>query len=204
MLITGNWKNDSEYYRSFLHPIIMKNFGYSGRLYHRKDDNTARFWINNKDIIQYFVDNGLPVGPKAATIKIPHKIMINKRLSISCVHGIFNTDGCVYRRYSKQYKNHSKSYTNYAVVEFKVKSKALLIQIKYILESNEIKTNSIIKNKIDAYVLRITSQQEVSRFMKIIKPRKYHLERYKSITNKEILKSGPVAQPGRAPASISS
>lgn len=219
MLITGSWEKDSQYYTSFVHPLILKHFGYSGRLYHRKDDNTARFWISDKKVIQQFVKYGLPIGPKTNTIKIPQNIMKNKKLSIACLRGVFNTGGCVYRRYSKQYKNHPKKYVNYAVIEFKVKSKVLLEQVKEILESVEIKTTSISKNKTDAYVLRITSQKDISEFMKVIILRKYHMERYKTIIKKEKLKLGPVAQPGnpfahtkvltekskeRAPASISS
>ena len=159
MLLTGSWEKDVDYYKCFIHPLILKHFSYSGRLYHRKDDNTARFWINDKNIIKQFVDYGLLIGPKTNTIRIPKEIMNNKKLSIACLRGIFNTDGCVYRQYSKIYKNQRKHYSNYAVIEIKSKSQKLILQIKDILDKNKINTNKITKNKIDAYVLRITSQK---------------------------------------------
>ena len=93
MLLTGSWEKDVDYYKCFIHPLILKHFSYSGRLYHRKDDNTARFWINDKNIIKQFVDYGLLIGPKTNTIRIPKEIMNNKKLSIACLRGIFNTDG---------------------------------------------------------------------------------------------------------------
>jgi intein/homing endonuclease len=200
ILITGSWDNDSEYYKIFIQPTMQSFFGYSGRLYHRKDDDSARYWITNKYIVNWFLNIGLPLSPKTDTIKIPNRLIENKKLAIACLRGIFNSDGCVFRRYSKQYKNHSKLYSNYAVIEIKVKSNELLNQIKEILSEIGIRTTIITKHtRTKAFVMRITSQKDIAKFMKVVKPRLYHINRYESIINK-----GPVAQPGRAPASISS
>lgn len=168
---------DVRYYESFINKSLIKNFSYSGRLYHRKDDNTARFWINDKDVIKWFINNGMPVGSKTKSIQIPSKIIKNRKLSIACLRGIFNTDGCVYRQYSKIYKSQHKHYSNYAVIEIKSKSRKLILQIKAIL----------------------VREKNVFKFIKVVRPREYHMERYKSIINNHMLKVGPVAQPGRAP-----
>ena len=50
--------------------------------------------------------------------------------------------------------------------------------IKQILEKNSIKTTKIGRDK-KSFVLRITDQKEIHKFMKTIKPHnKYHIERY--------------------------
>lgn len=196
IVITGDWETDVDYYKSFLQPTLQEKFGIPGNIYHRKDNDTVCYWIRKGNIISWFVNLGLPVGPKIDKVAIPDAIMREIELAMACVRGIFNTDGCVYRRFSKQYKSHTRPYLNHAVVEFKIRSERLIRQIKDVLTALDIKTTIVSKNKIDAWVVRITSQPDVAKFMDIIKPRAYHLERYKLIVSKE--NKGPVAQPGRA------
>lgn len=167
IVITGNWKTDLDYYRNFIHPTIKNNFCYRGILYHRKDDETARYFITHRKIINWFIKIGLPVGLKTEKVKIPGEIMMHTGLAMSCLRGIFNTDGCVYRRYSKQYKNHSKFYSNYANIEIKIKSRPLIIQIKKILNRCKIKTTAITKAKTDSSVIRVTSQPDVKNSWKL-------------------------------------
>ena len=129
----------------------------------------------------WFVNLGLPIGLKVNKVEIPSQIINEIKLAVACVRGIFNTDGCVFRRYSKIYKGHKKHYSNYAVVEFKIKSEKLLYQIKDILTKINIKTTAVTKDKTGASVLRVTSQEDIKTFMKAVKPRKYHLDRYNEI-----------------------
>lgn len=196
IVITGDWETDEDYYRHFLQPTLQEKFGIPGNIYHRKDNDTVCYWITTGDVISWFVNLGLPVGPKIDKVAIPDAVMHETGLAAACIRGVFNTDGCVYRRYSKQYKSHTRPYLNHAVVEFKIRSERLIRQIKDVLTALDIKTTVVSKNKIDAWVVRITSQSDVAKFMDIIKPRTYHLERYKLIVSKE--NKGPVAQPGRA------
>jgi intein/homing endonuclease len=181
LLITGSSETDVENYREFIQSTMMRSFGKPGRLYERKDDNTIRYWMTNRKIVEWFVQFGLTVGPKIDRVEIPNQILQDEKLSIACLRGIFNTDGCVYRQFSKQYKGQSRHYSNYAVVEFKIRSEKLIGQIKEILNSLGIKTTVISKNKLKASVVRITSQPNVAKFMETVQPRKYHVERYKSI-----------------------
>ncbi|MCD4759876.1 hypothetical protein K8R33_03235, partial [archaeon] len=136
---TGSWKNDSQYYQEIINPFIKEIFGKGGRIYHRKDDNSIRYTLYNKDIILFLIELGFDFGPKSRTVTIPDKIVYDKELSIACIRGIFNTDGCIYRRYSKKYKNHPKAYLNYKVIQFRLNSENLLHQIKNILYNFGIK-----------------------------------------------------------------
>lgn len=176
---TGGWSKDNLYYRKIIGSIIKKNFKIELRVYHRKDDDTVRAYTYNKKVINFLRSLHFSFGPKANTVVIPTSIVNNKKLSISCVRGIFNTDGCVYRRYSKKYNRHNKVYSYYKIIQFKSNSVLLIEQIKTILNNLKIKTNRIIKDE-KAYVLRVTSQQEVNKFISTIKlNHQYHINRIK-------------------------
>ncbi len=174
-LLTGHLKHDIDYYVNVIRPIIRGEFGTFGYLQKRPKRNCIYLVMGG--LVFYFLKEiGLPIGKKIQ-IQIPRIILQNKEFSKACVRGIFDTDGSIYRRYSKQYKNHPRFY-NYLVIQFKLNSKKVIEQIKQILDRYGILSNRIIQ-ETNAYVLRVTNQKEVKRFIEIIKPsNKYHLERY--------------------------
>jgi len=183
LLFTGNLQNDKEYYESILRPIILKFFKTKGYMRYRVDDNTIRYFIFNKNLINYLIEIGFRFGSKTNSCRIPDSIFNDKRLRIACVRGIFNADGTVYRRYRKKYKNQPRFYGNYAVIQFKMKSKVLIEQIRYILQNDDFVVNKI--SKVENYFLiRITNQKYVNRFFKEIAiNHPYHLTRYADIKN---------------------
>ncbi len=173
---TGDWSKDFSYYQKIILSIILQNFNYAGRIYHRKD-NTVRYFIKRKEVIRFLLGLGYKFGPKANSVFIPESILNNKSMSLACVRGIFNTDGGFYKRYSRKYKNHKKLYSNYNVAQIKSNSKKLLEQIKYILNRENINSNKIIKDK-NAYVFRITNQNEIKKFVsKVGMNHEYHKRR---------------------------
>ncbi|MBN2478149.1 hypothetical protein JXB01_02545, partial [Candidatus Micrarchaeota archaeon] len=181
ILFTGSWKNDMFYYKRYISKMIIKNFGISGRIYHRKDDDTIRYFLYNQKFVKYFIDLGIPIGKKTETVRVPGKILKSKKLLDACIRGIFNTDGSVYSRYSKKYSNHKRHYRGYAIVQFKMKNYPLIKEIKQSLESNNIKTTKIgiIEGKS---IVRITNQKCVDDFFRIYKiNHPHHLRRYKKI-----------------------
>jgi hypothetical protein len=159
---TGHWNNDYHYYENYLRRISFTEFGIKGYLYHRKDDNTVRFFIANKTLFMWLHSLGLPVGLKNK-IKISKEISKNLLLSTACVRGIFNSDGTVYRRYAKVYKKHPRHYKNYAVIQFKLKNKNIVKFVKETLEKSGFAVNRITKDK-EAWVCRITTQKYVDKF----------------------------------------
>lgn len=151
-------------------------------MYKREKYNCVRYIISSKVLFNFFKNLNFPIGKKNK-LSIHKSIIKNNRNALACVRGIFNTDGTIYRRYSKQYSNHSKLY-NYAIIQIKLKSKKVITQIKGILNKNRIKTTKIgnIDNKY--FVIRITDQNEIKKFIDIIKPsNEYHLKRYINILN---------------------
>ena len=110
----------------------------------------------------------MPIGYKTNKVSIPNKILNSTKLSIACLRGIFNTDGSVYRMYSKMYAGQHKFYANYAVVEIKIKSEILIHQIESILIRLKFHPNKVRKGKTGAFLIRLTSQTEIERFISLI------------------------------------
>ena len=189
-LLTGHLFHDSNYYETVIRPIVQKEFGTDGYLQKRKKRNCIYFVMSG--IVFDFLHNvGFPVGRKY-NLFIHDEIFKYRDLSIACVRGIFDTDGSIYRRYSKRYASHTKVY-DYLVIQFKMDSKKTIEQIKEILARLQIETNKIISER-NSYVLRITKQEYVTKFMEMIKPsNKYHVERYINRC-KKAQSNGPLAQ----------
>lgn len=177
---TGSWDKDSQYYTEIIQPILKNSFNIEGSIKHRKDDNTVRFRTTNKRLVSFLKQLGFNHGPKATTVKIHDKILNNPALHKSFLRGLFNTDGSIYKRYSKQYKNHTRFYKNYKVIQFKSASKELILQTHLILSQLGFNPNKIIRTN-DCWVCRITFQKDVTIFRsEIITNHQYHKERFLS------------------------
>jgi DNA-binding transcriptional regulator WhiA len=180
LLLTGH-THDEPYYRKTIRAISIKAFGTKGCIRFRKKDNTVRFEILKKTIFDFIRNFGFPIGLKN-NLNIPNKILSKNRLSLACVRGIFDTDGSIYKRYSKKYKNHVRLY-DYQVIQFKLKSEQIIKQIKGILNKNNIRTTRI-GASMNTFVVRITDQKEIKKFMETVRPSNhYHTERYLNSTN---------------------
>ncbi len=176
LLLTGHY-HDEPYYRNTIRPVFYKEFGLNGCIRFRKDSKVVRFETTSKIIFDFFKELEFPVGVKHENLKIPEFILKENKLAVACVRGIFDTDGSIYRRYSKQYAHHKRQY-NYLVIQFKLKNHKTIQNIKEILEKNQIKTTRITKDG-SCFVLRLTAQDSVHKFMELIKPNNpYHSERY--------------------------
>ncbi|MFH0714621.1 MAG: LAGLIDADG family homing endonuclease [Candidatus Diapherotrites archaeon] len=168
---------DFPYYREFVSPAFQQNFGVKGRLFIRKSDNSTRFHIANKRVFEFFQNLGIPVGDKPNSMAIPPAIMTDKEFRLACVRGIWNTDGSIFRRYTKQFASQKKFYPHYLVMALKMNAKPLLEQAKKILVENGIETTRITKSG-DAHVLRITKQESIQAYLEIVGfSNKHHLDR---------------------------
>ncbi len=172
---TGN-NDEYAYYESFIRPVFQKYFGTKGRLFHSKD-NATRFHVIKRNAFDFFAGLGIPVGEKSYSVFIPEKIMADKNLVLPCIRGIWDTDGSIYQRYSKQYKNHPKHYAILKSMQLQVNSKRLLEDVKEGLASFSINSNKITQNR-KAFKLYITDQSEISKFLEVVGFRNpHHLNR---------------------------
>jgi len=185
VLFTGNWNNEEGYYRTKIVPAIRELFGGQRKLYHRKDDDSLRYVLCDKKIIDFFISLGMPVGVKGNRLRIPQEILEDDGLTKACIRGIFNTDGSIYRRYSKKYSGHTRAYRNYAIIQFKMKSREVIRCLKSRLERYGIKVNRATKVS-NCSVIRITDQKGVSKFAEVIGfTHPYHKKRYEDIIASE-------------------
>ena len=153
--------DDFDYYEKVIQPIFKKNFSASGRLYKR--GNTTRYHIRSKRIFEFFKELGVPVGiKKNSKMQIPQAIKENNKLTKAFIRGLWDTDGSIYRRYSKKYKGHGKIY-DYVNLQLKMMAPVLIKQVNKFLREEKIKTNKITKSEGES-VLRITDQKSVKKF----------------------------------------
>ncbi len=179
VLFTGSWKNDYVYYKKILQKFVIKSFNISGNIYHRKDDNTIRYTLYDNKIINFLLELGFTPGPKTKKVTIPKIFFKQKSLIKSCLRGIFNTDGTIYKRYSKKYNRQPKLYDKYKVIQFKSCSRKLIYQIKDILSYLDYNPNKVITD-CKSWVCRITNQNYVKKFNKEINiTHPYHIKRAK-------------------------
>lgn len=178
-------KDDYDYYEQFIQPCFVNSFGIKGRLFIRKDGST-RHHVKSRRVFEYFYSLGLPSGKKGRMISIPEKILLNKKFAVSCLRGLWNTDGSVYRRYSKKYCWHRKHYSTLLVLQMRLISKPLLVGVQYCLGRLSIKSNRIVDEGA-SFVLRITNQKEIEKFIDLVGfSNNHHLSRLKLFRTKTI------------------
>lgn len=155
------------YYDKFVKPTIESNFGITGSLYLRKD-NTTRYHISSKPLLDYLACLGIPVGKKRDA-QIPKQVRQADQV-VPFIRGLYHAEGSIYRRYSKRYNGHPKVYDNLLVVQIRMTLRTLMREVHQELSALGIRCNKLTE-KAGVYTLRITSQEEIVRFMSIVKPR---------------------------------
>ncbi|MCR4368842.1 MAG: hypothetical protein NUV67_02965 [archaeon] len=177
---TGNL-DEFDYYSAFVQPAFQKYFGVTGRLYTR-DNNSTRFDVKSVRAFEFFSGLGIPVGKKSHSVYIPKQIFKNRDLLIPCLRGIWDSDGSIYRRYSKAYSKHSKHYSNLNSMSFKSCSRRLAREVHRGLEIAGIRPNRVVDCG-DSSRFYITRQSEVRKFLELIGFRNsHHLRRLERLS----------------------
>lgn len=106
--ITVNSIADAEYAK-FLIKLTRKLFKFTPSLYKRKDSNALVLCGSGKKSIKFFTEIGLKVGNKVKQqVGIPGWIKRNRSFCLSCLRGLMDTDGGVFKH---QYWINSKKYS---------------------------------------------------------------------------------------------
>lgn len=123
------------------------------------------------------IDAGMHEGNKVKNkVTIPPWILTNKQFTKRVVRGLFDTDGCIYRKYA-----------NYAQIQFKFGCFETTTSIHEAVVSLGFNPTKIEKyrNKekmVWAWKFYLSRQGEIYEFFKLIKPKNIkHLLRYKKI-----------------------
>ena len=126
-------------------------------------------------LANHLFDSGLKSGDKILSkAVIPLWIFSDSMLLQRCIRGLFDTDGCVYRKFGK-----------YAQLQFKFGGLPLIISLRNALLQVGFSPTRIQQECNDKFIhwkLYIIRQQEIERFFKLIEPKNSkHCQRYKNI-----------------------
>lgn len=135
-------KREKEYLVEHVSNIIKKLYGLDPIYKENKNDNSFGVFYNNKNLVLYKFNLGLPNGKKE-NIVIPKNIY-NSKFVLDCIRGIFDTDGCL------QFQNRNKFAKPYPRIDIASKSEPLIKQIATILDSLNI-SYSIYNSEIPHY-----------------------------------------------------
>jgi intein/homing endonuclease len=149
-------------YANHIESLIEKSFGIKAPDYERPYKSTIEIVISSVKLVRYLHKLGLPVGDKNNQgLDIPDWIQKKKSFQLSCLRGIFDTDGCTYidsHKYkNKIYRNLGVAYTSY--------SPNLITSIVGILTN--LGYNPTVKSKNRIFLRR---EKEIIRFFKEVNP----------------------------------
>jgi hypothetical protein len=158
--ITLDAKADREYI-PYVVSLIEKLFHISPKLYYRKKDRAVDIVVASKNLVEFCQAIGLKKGNKIKqNLDIPDWIKENTGITLVCIRGLVDTDGCFFRH---SYRVNGKEYT-YVKIAFTSKSPALLNSVRTVL----IKLGFYVRMTKDGNDIRIESRKDVIRYMKII------------------------------------
>lgn len=158
--------SDEKSYQEHLKNLFVKTFGIT--LSNYLQDNTIKIRIYSIDLHRLLTEEyGLPIGKKKGKLKIPKQVFSSRRLLISYIRGLFDTDGSFYIRRKKD-----------PVLEISSADSRFLKEVKNALVSLNF---NVVKgiNKLVIY-----KKDDIMNFYKVIKPaNSKHLKKFKIYSN---------------------
>ena len=168
--ITGHKFDDSEYLIGRVRPMFEELFQTSLKVLLVKDENTMILYLYSKRVGLTLHEWGMPFGRKKMSRLTP-TVALDE---VPFIRGVFDTDGCVYRKYGL-----------YLQIQFKFASVSLLEYVRQNLSKLGFHPTSITSDdtKFRFYLSR---QAEVDRFFRIIEPKnRKHLRRFQNTPRKQ-------------------
>lgn len=162
--------SDEKSYQEHLKNLFVKTFGVTPSIY--LQGNTIKIRVYSIDLHRFLTEKyDLPIGKKKGRLKIPKQIFSSRRLLISYIRGLFDTDGSFYIRRRKD-----------PVIEISSADSSFLKEVKNALVSLNF---NIVKgiNKLVIY-----KKDDIIGFYNIIKPmNSKHLKKYQNYLNSSAL-----------------
>jgi hypothetical protein len=171
--ITLNREEEKEY-GQYISNLAMKLFGVPMGIHKRRNENANSYSLSRTGIVDYLVDDlGMKIGNKVVQqVDVPRWIKNNNHYSLSCVRGLMDTDGSIFKH---RYRVGGKMYM-YKKMQYSSRSRPLLIFLKSVLKCNGIKSRLARNNSVF-----IDEQVSVDKYFDIVgsnNPK--HLKRYKN------------------------
>ncbi len=168
--IAGHKDDDREYLIGHVQPMFEQLFGVPLKVLFLNDQNTMILYKYSKRVAETLQQWGMPLGRKKLSNLIPSDALDE----VSFVRGLFDTDGCVYRKYGV-----------YVQIQFKFVSLSLLGYLRECLVRLGLHPTSITKDdtKVRFFLSR---QAEVDRFFRVVEPKNpKHLRRFQNAIRKQ-------------------
>lgn len=145
----GNPKDEKEFYFEVVGPRFKKVFGFLPQIKYFDQQITFGFRIFSKSLVIYLTDViDLPLGSKYNSLKVPLIFKANKKLLISFIKGVFDTDGCI--SFKKKYQN----IPYYPVISFSSKNEAFVKEISNILKEEGFKITERYSYKVKDFRIK--------------------------------------------------
>lgn len=153
--IVGDSRLDYDYFVNYVKSLIEKLFEIKVRMGKFKNSNAIFLEAHGTKIVEFLEGKGFPPGNKIKNkLRIPEWIKNNKQYLKSCLRGLYDTDGSVYKLTGQN--SHQICFTN--------ANQGLLQDVVDSLLSLRINCSKISKGK-DIY---ITKKSELRKFLKLI------------------------------------
>jgi len=154
MRIVGDSRLDRDYHLEYLKPLIEKLFQINVRVGAFKNTNASFLEVHGKKLVEFLEKKGFPPGNKIKNkLRIPDWIKENKAYLKSCLRGLYDTDGAVYKLTNQN--SYQICFTNM--------NKGLLGDVRKGLLFLGINCSKI--SKKDIY---ITKKSELRKFLKLV------------------------------------
>lgn len=172
----GDSRLDMDYYNKRIIPIMKQIVPNINPRIYKRERNSLRIVLYSKELFCFLRDYlGFIPGRKTHTVKIPDKILVNKKFIYSVIRGIFDTDGGVFLDKRGIYKK------IYPRIIFQTASKNLYEQLLDYL-SKDFKIYSFYSQKRNIYGIEIYGHTQLKKWMSLIGfSNKRHLNKVASI-----------------------
>ena len=164
--VSGHKVDDRDYLLGHVSGPFREVFGLKMRPYYRRKENSMVIYAYSQQVGLELHEWGMPIGSKVRAILVP-RVSVK---TVPFIRGLFDTDGCIYRKYGP-----------YAQVQFKSASRDLMNYARGLLVSLGFRPTAVIKDE-SRFKFYICRQVEVVRFIRVIRPaNKKHMERFKAV-----------------------
>lgn len=155
--IAGDFKLDKDYHLNYLKPLGKKIFNLKIKEIHHAQNNERFLVIYSKQLIEFLMSLGLLPGDKIKNqTTIPSWIKENNNYLKTCIRGLFDTDGSIFKMSKRDSNLLRIGFTNYNLT--------LILDVKNALENMGFKIN-FSKDKKHIYLSR---KADVERYLKEI------------------------------------
>ena len=158
-------RSEEKQYTKYVNELMQKLFKQKPYIYEHKDADAVRMTVNGRKIIRGLINKGLKSGDKKENqVDVPKWIKKNQDFQKRGLRGLVDTDGSIHIHKHNKTLHISFNNASFPLVKgFKEMSNALNME--------PVKISPV--NGKNTYTTGMESKKEVSKFLDVIKPKKW-------------------------------